>query len=251
MPLGVEGDQEQIGALSLSQQVFAVLATGQRGAKAGVEAIGDGGLDQKRPQIGTDTGEDLVGEIVKDEALAATEGINDRGSIGPVRQRDGRELQTRNPALGARNESLDKLRLEPEARPVEIGERFSVGVSQLVGTQLDKLAMGPEAGERQGRVFSRQQDEVSERRSALDQDTDEATDWLGADRLVVVEDEHERVIARRDLGEKRRRHEVRTWVRPRTEQTQRRVARPWPHLSQCRNEVANEPGEIVVGRIER
>jgi hypothetical protein len=79
----------------LGQQRLGVLATGQCPVQPGVETIDDRGLDEERAQVVVDAAEDLVGEVVEDEALAATEDIDDRGGIRSVRQGDGRQMQAR------------------------------------------------------------------------------------------------------------------------------------------------------------
>ena len=124
-----------------------------------------------------DPAEDLVGEVVEHEPLAAAERLDQRAGIGPVAQRDRRQLEARDPALGSLDEALDeraRARSTPSAG--EIAGRLLVGVAQVVGPQLDEPPVGPQAGERQRRVLAGQQDQVGEGRPALDQEPDQAVD---------------------------------------------------------------------------
>ena len=116
VPLGVEGDQEQVGALGLGHQRLGVLATGECPAQPSVEAVSDRGSDEERAHVVVDTAEDFVGEVIEHEALAATEGIDHRGGIGSVHQRDGCQLQARDPALGPLDKAFDEFRLERDTR---------------------------------------------------------------------------------------------------------------------------------------
>ena len=76
-------------------------------------------------------------------------------------------------------------------------------------------------------------------------------DRFGGDDVVVVEHQHERVVARLQLVEKRGADEIRGRARPGTEQARGRLARFGPDRAQRRDEVPGETGEIVVGGIER
>ena len=83
-PLGIERDQEQVGALGASQQRIGVLAAAERPRQPGVEARGNRGLDKEASQVIVDVAENLVGEVVEDEALAASERLDKRGGVRPV-----------------------------------------------------------------------------------------------------------------------------------------------------------------------
>jgi hypothetical protein len=68
--------------------------------------------------------------------------------------------------------------------------------------------------------------------------------------VVVVEDQDERLVARRDLIEERRADKLGTRVRSGTEQAFRRFHCTWPDGAQGPAEVANEASQIVVGRVD-
>ena len=133
----------------------------------------------------------------------------------------------------------------------EIAGRLRFGVAQVVGPQLDEPAVGPQAGEWQRRVLPREQDEMHERRPVLDQEADEAVDRLGRDELVIIERQHERVVARGDLIKKRSPDQIDAGADTGAEEAQHRLASVRPDRPKRRHEVANETGEIVVGGIER
>lgn len=92
---------------------------------------------------------------------------------------------------------------------------------------------------------------MGEGRSALDEEPDQAVDWVGADCLVVIEDEHERVVARGDLLEERGSDQIETGADPGAEESVSGIANLGPDRPQGREQIANEAGEIVVGDIER
>ena len=247
-PFGIERDEEQVGSLRTVEQRVGIVATGQLAAQLDGEPLRDRGLDQERAQVLVDPAEDLVGEVVEDEALAPAERLDQRAGIGPVAQRDRRQLESRDPALGALDEPGELLGIEFDGQRLgEIARRLLVRVAQVVGPQLDEPAVGSKAGERQRRVLPGQEDQVGEGRPALDQEPDQAVDRVGADDVVVVEDEHERVVARGDLVEERGPDQIDAGADTGAEQSVRRVAHLWPDRSQRRDEVANEAGEIVVG----
>ena len=250
-PLGIERDHEQVGALGASKQRGGILSAGEGPAQPGIKPLGDRGPDEERTQVVVDAAEDLVGEVVEDEALAATEGIDDRGRIRSVRQGDCCQLEACDPALGALDEALHELRLERETRVGEVGGRLLAGVAQVIGAQLDEPAVSAQAGEWQRRVLASQQDEMEERRPVVDEETDQSVDRLGRHGLEVVEKEDEGVVSGRDLVEERGTDQVRAGVRPGSEEAQRRRANVRPDRPKRCHDVANETGEIVVGRIER
>jgi hypothetical protein len=70
-PLGVERDEEQVGPLRPVEQRVGVASTGQLAAQLDGEPLRDRSLDQERAQVLVDLGEDLVCEVIEDEALAA------------------------------------------------------------------------------------------------------------------------------------------------------------------------------------
>ena len=78
---------------------------------------------------------------------------------------------------------------------MQVGGRLVGRAPQVIGAQLDQPPVGPQAGERQRRVLAREQDEVDEGRRVLDHEADQAMDRVGADDVVVVEHDLERVVA--------------------------------------------------------
>ena len=118
-PLRVERDEEEVGPLGTLEERPGVLATGQLAAQVGREPLGDRRPDQEPAQVGVDLAEHLVGEVVEHEALAARERLDHGRRVGPIPQGDRGELEAGDPTLGSRDETIDKLGLEREARSVE------------------------------------------------------------------------------------------------------------------------------------
>ena len=248
--LGVQADQEQVGPLRPVEKRVGVLAPGQLAAQLGREPLGDRGPDQERAQVLLDPDEDLVGEVVEDEAPAAGECIDDRGSIRSVRQGEGCQMQARDPALGPIDNALDERPLERNTGVGQVCRRLLTRVAQVIGPQLDEPAVGPQAGERQRGVLPGEQDQMDERRPLLDEEAHQTVDRLGVDDVVVVENQNKGFVAGPHLVEQHGAHQVRGGVRPRTEQAQRRTSLR-SHGPERGGEVADEPGEVVLGRLER
>ena len=105
--------------------------------------------------------------------------------------------------------------------------------------------MGPKAGERKRGVLARDDDKVGERRSLLDEDAQEGVDWFRGDDLVVIEDEHERVVSRRDRVDQDRGC---LGAGAAVEQGRGQAVDPRPQGRQGGGEVAQEANRVVVGR---
>ena len=200
------------------EQRVGILAARQLAAQLGVKRSAIEVWTRNARRSSSSPAEDLVGEVVEDEALAAPERLDERGGVRPVAERDRRQLEAGDPALGPIDEPRDEVGLEDEAGVGEIGRRLLDCVAQVVGPELDEPAVGPQAGERQRGILASQEDEMDERRAVLDQEADETLDRLRRDELVVVEDQHERLVARRHRLDERGADEIRGRVRPRAEE---------------------------------
>ena len=176
--------------------------TQDRVAQRAAQAVEDGGAQQERLDLGGLSLQDLLDQVVQDEAVAAGEGADEAGgALAGTRaslQGDGRHLQPGDPAFGAGLERRDVLRREVQAhRPSEELGGFGGREAQVGGAQLGQLAPGAQPGQGQARVFAGGDDQMHPRRQVLEQEGDGLIDRLGVDHVVVVEDQDEVVGDRR------------------------------------------------------
>ncbi len=204
---------------------------------------------RKRPELGIQPPEDLGGQVVEDEALGAGEGIDDADGGGLVTQRDRGKLEARNPALRALDEASDVLVVELESGPVGEIARGLVGREpQVVRADLDQASVGAESWQRERRVLARDDDEVDEGWPLFDESTEQGMHGSRRDDVVVVEDEHERVVRRGDGVDQER-----GAVGARTALDQRggHAADPRAHREQRADEVTKEAHRVVVRLVQR
>ncbi len=152
-PPVVERDEEQVGALERLEHRRPARAAGDRVAQRAGEPVEDGGPEEEVPDGVGLALEDLVGEVVDDVAVVARERRDERGDILASPHRDRGELESRDPALRPRLERVHVGARERESHPVvEVRGRLVGREPEVGGADLDELAPGTHAGERQRRV---------------------------------------------------------------------------------------------------
>ena len=107
--LGVQRDHEQVGALEVRQHRGAAGLPADRVAQGAGEPVEDRGAQQEVAHLGRLAGQDLVGQVVDDEPVAAGERLDEVRDLGPGRDRPQRqrgELKAGDPALGALLEGI-------------------------------------------------------------------------------------------------------------------------------------------------
>jgi hypothetical protein len=78
----VERHQEQVGSFQLFQHLLAIAATGKPIAQRAAELLEHRGLQQEASHIAGLLLEHLLGQVVKDVAVAAREPLNEPRRIG-------------------------------------------------------------------------------------------------------------------------------------------------------------------------
>ena len=138
--------------------------------------------------------QDLLDEIVEDEAVASGERLVERAGVAAVAQRQGRE-QTCRPSLGPALQRVDVLGFEGKAHDVvEERGRLPLCETQVSGTQLEQLAAGPQARHRQRRVGTRGDGNAGARRKVVEQERHHVVDFLRLDEVIVIERQRERPV---------------------------------------------------------
>ena len=104
-------------------------------------------------------------------------------------QRQGGELEGRDPALGPALEGGHVAGVEVQAHAVEVRRRLAVGEPQVGRPYLDQLAPRPQPGERQRRVGPAGDDQVHLGGEVVEEEPHRLVDLDRLDEVVVVEDE--------------------------------------------------------------
>ena len=139
----VQRHDKQVAALQGIQQQHAVVLAGDGIAQRATQPVENGGLEQEAPHTFGLALEYLFDEIVHDVAVVAGESLDEPGNVRAPPHRECRQLQTGNPAFGARLQGGDFLRRELQIHHlVEKAGGFGGGKAQIGGTQLGHLAPG-------------------------------------------------------------------------------------------------------------
>ncbi len=247
----VERDDEEVGPLELLERRSTARPTGDGIAERPGERLQDRGLEQEAADVVALAFEHLPDQVVEDEAIVAGEPGDERRDIVATLHRERRELQGRDPSLGARLEHVDVGCVDGQPHLlVEVGGGFVGREAQVGGPVLEQLTARSQAGQRQGWVGAARDHEVHLRRKALDQERHRLVDLRRLDQVVVVEHEHQIVVHREQVVEQRR-HD-RLGVRLRLLQPRPRVGAHLGHRRAERGDdvVPEQPG-LVVAPVER
>ncbi len=125
------------------------MTASQRGA---AQPLQDRGLEQERPHRLRLALQDLLAQVVEDEAVRSREGVQEDVGIRSVPEGERRQLQAHGPPLRPALEDTDHLggEVEPPGVPQE-GGRLLGGEAQVGGAQLTKPAGGAQPRERKRR----------------------------------------------------------------------------------------------------
>ena len=160
----VEGDEEQVRAVELLQRRSPVGAQGDGVAQPAGEAVEHRGLQEERSDRFGLAVEHLLDEVVDDEAVVAGEVLDEPVDVVAALQRQRRELERSDPALGSGTERVDVTGGEVQThRVVEVRRCLVVRESQVRGANLRQLPAGPETPQWERRVGSAGEHEVERR----------------------------------------------------------------------------------------
>jgi len=184
----VEGDEEQVRPLEGFEGGPGVAAARHCGAQRRGQAVQDRALQQERPDIVALAVQDLVDEVVDDEAVVAGELGDERRRVVPALQGQGGKLQGGDPPFGPGFEGVHVRCGEIQChRVVQVGRRLLRGEAEIGRTDLQELASSPQAGERPRWVRPAGDDEVQLFREVLDQEEHRLLHVEGLDEVVVVQ----------------------------------------------------------------
>ena len=251
LPVRVERRHEQVGAV---QRVESGARSGavQGGiAQRPGQPLEHGGPDEQVAVVRREPVDDLEGQVVEDVPVAAVEPTRSLGRPLRVADREGRELQSGSPTLGALGQHRRGGRLDRSlADGGQQRRRLVDAEAQLGGAELRQLAAGPEAGQRQRRVRPTRDHHPQRGRQVGEEELDALVDGRRSDEVVVVEDEHVRAVDGGELVEQRRQREVDGLQPGRGQRPQRGGAEPGDVTLQRAQHVGPEPDRIVVRLVE-
>ncbi len=259
--LVVEGDDEEVGPFERLQHLLPVVSAGQRVTEAAGELVEHAGVEEEGPDAVGLGVEDLLEEVVEDEAVAAGELLDEPlDAAGPGRGapacRERGELEPGGPALGARLQGGD-LRLG-EIEPHDVVEepaRLVPGEAQVGGAHLDELAAGPQPREGQRRVGTGRHREGHLGRQVVDEEGHGLVHGGGVDHVVVVEADHRVAGQRVEVVEQADEGVVGAEPGVGLQEPERLGTglRPgrWGGAADGRDEVGEEPVRVGVAGVER
>ena len=166
------------------------LAQGRR------KPIQDGGLAQKLADIVRLLGQHLLGEVVDHVAVAPAKGGCKLGHVlsgsAPRRQRpldgQGRQLQSRDPALGPGLKGADDLGVEFEPEYLVEKSRSLLGCeTEVLLAKLDHLVTHPQAGQRQWGILAGDHDQMHLWRLVREQECHRIMDPCRVDEVNIVQ----------------------------------------------------------------
>ncbi len=196
-------------------------------------------------------GEHLVGEVVHDEAVVPGEPGDERGRVVEVLQRQRRELEGRDPALGARLQRREVGGREVEAvQPVQVRRHLGAGEPQVGRPDLHEVAAGAHPGQGEGRVGAGADHQPELGRQVVDEEGHPVGDLGAVGEVVVVEDQGDLPVVHAQLVDQPGQHGLQRRL-PRLEQRQRRCAGARHRPVEGQQHIRPERGGAPVALVER
>ncbi len=166
----------------MREQGTGVGALGHRIAEAGRQAVQDRS-PAKKPQLpGSQPVQHLGAQILGDR----------RSELVALPDREGGERESGRPALRLPDQQVDLLAVQGEPRRVEEGRGLWVRHGQVVRSETEQVALHAPARERQSRVGSTEERDLTAGGQVIDKGGDQRQGPGGAQQMEVIEDQDER-----------------------------------------------------------
>ena len=195
-PVVVERDEEQVRSVhglehrSATPVADPLRYAADRVAQRAGEPIEDRGVEQEAAYVVGLPTEDLVGEVVDDEPVVASEPGDEACPVVAVAQREGRQLEGGDPSLRAGLERCEVGGREVEAvEVVEVAGHLLNGEAKVRRADLDELPASPQPRKRQRRIGSGADDQPKLRRQVVDEERHPGRDIDTVSEVVVVQDD--------------------------------------------------------------
>ena len=193
--------------------------------------------------------ENFARQIVDDVVVATREGGDEIGETVRVLalHRQGRQLQTRDPALraGIQRSDIRGREVQPH-NLIEKRRRLSQCETQVGRANLGQMIPRAQPGQGQRRVGAGEYDQMEVRRHVIEPEIEGLVDRPGGNNVVVVEDQREREIKRVELVDQRGQDRLPGRRLRGLKERQRTVAETGlPRRFDGRDEIGEEAGRIV------
>ena len=134
LALAIQRNDEQLLPLQTGQDLGTVRASGQGVTQLGAELVKHRGLLQEATQRRRQTGQHILGQVIRDVALAARQPADEGLVVGVARQGQGRQMQGGDPALGTLIQQVQLLFGQRQvAQAIEVFGRLGPVQTQLRG----------------------------------------------------------------------------------------------------------------------
>jgi len=133
------------------------------------EPIEHGRAPQEGHLLGREVREQRVGHVVRHDPIVAAEPCDRRRCVRLIAQRQGGEIEPGGPALRPPHERVDVRVAKGDSRELEQRGRLAAGHDEVARRQLEHLAMGSQAPERQRRLAPRGEHDLRARGRVLDE----------------------------------------------------------------------------------
>ena len=209
LPLVVQGDQEQVGALQGHEHAAAVVRADDGVTQWAGEPVEDRRSQQELPHRLGLVRQHLLDEVVDEIPVSPGELGDEAADVLAPTDRQRRELQRGDPPLGAFLEGLDVLGRQayPDV-PGEVLGRLVEGEPQVGGADLDQLPAHPPSSQRQVRVGAGAQHDMDVGGQVREQEGDPLADLGVVHQVEVVQDQPHLTRCCGQLVEQGREHEL-------------------------------------------
>ena len=141
----VEWDHKEIPPIEDLEHRLAAILSRNRIAQGASQPIEDAGPQQEPPHVVRLALQDLLDEVVDDEAIVPGETRDEAVDIVPVLQRQGGQLERGDPTLRPLFQRGDLARFEVQAGGlIEIRGGLVSRKAQIGGSHLHELSLGPQ-----------------------------------------------------------------------------------------------------------
>ena len=220
LPLGVEGDEEEVRPLELAAASATAPGRSVTASHKGAQRRSSTDVWSRKSRISSDRpGQHLRAQVVDDVAVVARERLDELVRAGPVPDGQRRQVEAGRPSLGQLAQPDDVVPVEPEpVQPVEEEVGVLLGEAQLLRVDLGQLAAGAEPRQRKRGLGTARRSPAATVRGRCSRKVARAlVDLRAPDQVVVVEHQHDLVGQRGELVEEHRKDVV-DHVRPRSPQ---------------------------------
>ena len=199
-PSPVEGDEEQVCLFDGLEEVRRVGSLEHGVAERGAQPAEHGRAGEELDHLLREAGDVLVAEVVRDEAVAATE--SRRGCRGRALclDRESRQVEACRPALRAPGQLHHVGVAQAGAGTAQEHAGLLAGHAQVVGADLEQRTVRAQARQRQLARSAGREHELRPLWNVLGKRGDGVEALLASQELQLVEHDHDRVPERQERG---------------------------------------------------